>query len=130
MAKKLYVGNLSYTVSEEQVQALFSPHGTIDSVKFIKDRDSGRFKGFGFVEMVNDEEAKKAVEALNGQEFEGRKLVVSEAHDRPERGPGGGGGGRGGYGGGGGRGGNRGGGGGRGGYGGDRGGYGDRDGNR
>jgi len=101
MAKKLYVGNLSYTVTEDQVQTLFAPHGTIDSVKFIKDRDSGRFKGFGFVEMPNDEEAKKAVEALHGQDYEGRKLIVSEAHDRPERSPGGGGGqrGRGGYGG-------------------------------
>ncbi len=118
MAKKIYVGNLSYTVTEDQVQALFAPYGTIDSVKFIKDRDTGRFKGFGFVEMANDEEAKKAVEALSGSEYEGRKLVVSEAHDRPERGGGGGG--------------HRGGGGGRGGppRGGGGGDGGDRDGNR
>lgn len=134
MSKKIYVGNLTYTVTEEQVKELFAPHGAIESVKFIRDKESGRFKGFGFVEMTNPEEAAKAVSTLNGQEYEGRRLVVSEAHDRPEggrgpRGEGGGGrggsrGGRGGRDGGGGfRGGNRGG----GGYRGDRG---DRDGNR
>lgn len=130
MAKKLYVGNLSYGVTEEKVQELFAPHGAVESVKFIKDRDSGRFKGFGFVEMADDDGAQKAISALNGQEYEGRRLVVSEAHDKPPRQGGGGGfggGGRGGHRGGGGGGyrGDRGGGGG-GGYRGDRG---DRGGN-
>ncbi len=98
MSKKIYVGNLTYTVTEGQVQELFAAHGAVESVKFVTDRNSGRFKGFGFVEMTNPEDAKKAIEALNGQEYEGRRLVVSEAHDRPPGGPrhgGGGGGGRG-----------------------------------
>ena len=122
--KKLYVGNLPFQATQEDVQALFSESGVkTDSVSLIKDRFSGQPRGFGFVEIADDGEAEKAVAALNGREFKGRKIVVNEA--RPQRegggggggGRGGGGGGRGGYGGGGGggRGGNRGGGGGGGG---------------
>ena len=132
MGKKLYVGNLSYDVSSSDLEALFTPHGTVTSAQVINDRDTGRSKGFGFVEMSSDEEATAAIAALNGQEHGGRALTVNEARPREERsGGGGGGGGRGGYGGGGGLGGGGGGGGGgRGGYGGgggggrDRGGYG------
>ena len=119
MGKKLYVGNLSYDVDSSALQELFAPHGTVDSAQIITDRDTGRSKGFGFVEMGTDEEAQAAIAALNGQEHSGRALTVNEAkprEDRP-RGGGGGGGGRGGYGGGGG-GGGYGGGGGRGGGGG------------
>jgi RNA recognition motif-containing protein len=124
MGKKLYVGNLSYTVDSSALQELFTPHGTVESAEIISDRDTGRSKGFGFVQMANDTEAAAAIAALNGQQHEGRALTVNEARPREERprGGGGGGGGRGGYGGGGG--------GGRGGYGGgggggrDRGGYG------
>ena len=104
MGKKLYVGNLSYDVDSSALQDLFSPHGTVDSAQIITDRDTGRSKGFGFVEMASDEEAQAAIAALNGQEHNGRALTVNEAkprEDRP-RGGGGGGGGRGGYGGGGG----------------------------
>src|SRR5437868_2230925 len=114
MGKKLYVGNLSYDVDSSALQDLFSPHGTVDSAQIITDRDTGRSKGFGFVEMASDEEAQAAIAALNGQEHNGRALTVNEAkprEDRP-RGGGGGGGGRGGYGGGGGGGGGYGGGGG------------------
>ncbi|MGE5235149.1 MAG: RNA recognition motif domain-containing protein [Acidobacteriota bacterium] len=119
---KLYVGNLSYTTKEEDLRELFAGYGTPDSVRVLTDRDTGRSKGFGFVEYSNDEDAKAAMAALNGKDFQGRALVVNEA--RPKAGGGsGGGGGRGGYGGGG-----YGGGGGRGGYGGGggggRGGYG------
>jgi RNA recognition motif-containing protein len=122
MGKKLYVGNLSYQVDSSALQELFSAHGTVESAEIISDRDTGRSKGFGFVQMANDNEAAAAIAALNGQQHEGRALTVNEARPREERprGGGGGGGGRGGYGGGGG---------GRGGYGGggggrDRGGYG------
>src|SRR5258706_12785926 len=125
MGKKLYVGNLSYDVDSSALQESFAAHGTVDSAQIITDRDTGRSKGFGFVEMGTDEEAQAAIAALNGQEHSGRALTVNEAkprEDRP-RGGGGGGGGRGGYGGGGGGGGRRGGGGGlRGGGGGPRGG--------
>src|SRR5689334_5248021 len=113
MGKKLYVGNLSYGVDSSALEQLFSAHGTVQSAEVISDRDTGRSKGFGFVEMGSDQEAQAAIAALNGQQHEGRALTVNEAkprEDRP-RGGGGGGGGRGGYGGGGG-------GGGRGGYGG------------
>src|ERR1044071_10362833 len=110
MGKKLYVGNLSYDVDSSALEQLFSPHGTVESAQIINDRDTGRSKGFGFVEMANDEEAAKAIAALNGQQHEGRALTVNEARPREDRG-GGGGGGRGGFGGGGG-------GGGRGGFGG------------
>jgi RNA recognition motif-containing protein len=116
MGKKLYVGNLSYDVDSSALEALFSAHGTVQSAQIISDRDTGRSKGFGFVEMGSDAEAQAAISALNGQENNGRALTVNEAKPREDRprggGGGGGGGGRGGYGGGGG------GGGGRGGYGG------------
>jgi len=106
--KKLYVGNLPFQATEEDVQQLFSEAGVkADSVALIRDRFSGQPRGFGFVEIGNDSEAEKAVATLNGKDFKGRKIVVNEA--RPQR-EGGGGGGRGGHGGGGG--------GGRGGYGG------------
>src|SRR4051812_7499455 len=114
MGKKLYVGNLSYDVDSSALEQLFSAHGTVQSAQFISDRDTGRSKGFGFVEMGSDAEAQAAIAALNGQQHDGRALTVNEAKPKENRsGGGGGGGGRGGYGGGGG-----GGGGGRGGYGG------------
>ena len=119
MGKKLYVGNLTYQTSDSDLQQLFEPHGTVVSAQVIMDRDTGRSKGFGFVEMGSDDEAQAAIAALNGHEIEGRPLTVNEARPKPEGGGGRGGpgGGRGGYGGGGGgRGGS--GGGGRGGYGG------------
>ena len=112
MGQKLYVGNLSYEVSSSDLEALLSPHGTVQSAEVIMDRDTGRSKGFGFVEMDSDTEAQAAISALNGQEQGGRALTVNEAKPREPRsgggsgGYGGGGGGRGG--GGGGRGGGRG----------------------
>src|SRR5205823_199796 len=109
MGKKLYVGNLSYEVDSSELEQLFGQHGQVVSAQVISDRDTGRSKGFGFVEMSNDDEATAAIAALNGQQHGGRALTVNEARPREERG-GGGGGGRGGFGGGGG--------GGRGGYGG------------
>jgi RNA recognition motif-containing protein len=112
MAKKLYVGNLSYSVDSSELEQLFGAHGQVLSAQVINDRDTGRSKGFGFVEMANDQEADAAVAALNGQQHNGRALTVNEARPREDRG--GGGGGRGGFGGGGG--------GGRGGYGGGSGG--------
>ena len=127
MGRKLYVGNLSYSVRDSDLQDLFAAHGTVDSAQVIMDRDTGRSKGFGFVEMSSDQEAQAAISALNGREVEGRSLTVNEARPREEGGGGGrgrggygggGGGGRGGYGGGGG--------GGRGGYGGGGGGGGGR----
>src|SRR3954463_11040653 len=123
MAKKLYVGNLSYQVDSSELEKLFSAHGTVSSAQIISDRETGRSKGFGFVEMNSDDEAQAAIAALNGQDYQGRSLTVNEARPREER-PGGfgggGGGGRGGGGGvyGGGGGGGRGGGGGYGGGGG------------
>src|SRR3954451_21249880 len=129
MGKKLYVGNLSYGVDSSALEQLFSQHGTVQSAEIISDRDTGRSKGFGFVEMGSDDEAQAAIAALNGQQHQGRALTVNEA--RPKEG-GGGGGGRGGYGGGGGgrSGGGGYGGGGGGGYGGGGGGRGDRGGGR
>jgi RNA recognition motif-containing protein len=122
MGKKLYVGNLSYQVDSSELEQMFGQYGQVTSAQIINDRDTGRSKGFGFVEMSSDTEAQAAIEALNGQEHGGRALTVNEARPREERsGAGGGGGGRGGYGGGGGgggRGGFGGGGGGRGGFGG------------
>lgn len=119
MGKKLYVGNLSYGISDSSLEQMFSAHGQVQSAQVIMDRDTGRSKGFGFVEMGTDEEAQAAIAAMNGKEFEGRALTVNEA--RPKESGGGGrggfGGGRSGGGGGGGRGG-FGGGGGGGGYGG------------
>ena len=126
MGRKLYVGNLPYRLRDSDLQDMFAEHGTVDSAQVIMDRDTGRSKGFGFVEMSNDQEAQAAISALNGRDLEGRSLTVNEARPREEGGGGGGGGrGRGGYGGGGGggRGGGYGGGGG-GGYGGGGGGYG------
>jgi RNA recognition motif-containing protein len=116
MAKRLYVGNLTYGVNSSDLEQMFAAYGTVQTAQVIMDRDTGRSKGFGFVEMASDQEAQAAIDALNGKEVDGRALTVNEA--RPKEG-GGGGGGRGGYGGGGGgRGGYGGGGGGRGGYGG------------
>jgi RNA recognition motif-containing protein len=129
MGKKIYVGNLAYGVSSSDLQQMFEAHGTVQSAQVIMDRDTGRSKGFGFVEMDSEAEAQAAIAALNGKEMDGRTLTVNEARPREERGGGGGGGGRGGYGGGGGgsRGGYGGGGGGsRGGYGGGGGGGGGR----
>jgi RNA recognition motif-containing protein len=122
MGTKLYVGNLGYSVSDSALEQLFAPHGTVRSAQVILDRDTGRSKGFGFVEMSSEEEAQAAITALNGKEVEGRTVTVSEARSkeggsgRRTGGGGGYGGGGGGYGGGGG--GYGGGGGGRGGSGG------------
>ena len=120
MGKKLYVGNLSYNVDKSNLEQMFAPHGTVVSAQVITDRDSGRSKGFGFVEMGSDQEAQAAIAALNGKNLEGRNLTVNEARPQEGRGGGGGGGGGGrrpggggGYGGGGGGGGYGGGGGGR-----------------
>ncbi|HEY1381422.1 MAG TPA: RNA-binding protein [Gemmataceae bacterium] len=112
MGKKLYVGNLAYGVGDSDLQQMFAAYGTVQSAQVIMDRDTGRSKGFGFVEMGTDQEAQAAAQALNGQEVNGRALTVNEA--RPKEGGGGGrggprgggggyGGGGGGYGGGGGR---------------------------
>ena len=123
MGNKLYVGNLAYSVRDESLQQAFSQFGAVTSAKVMMDRETGRSKGFGFVEMGSDAEAQAAINGMNGQALEGRPIVVNEARPREERpgGFGGGGGGRGGYGGGGG--------GGRGGYGGGGGGYGGGGGN-
>ncbi len=101
MGKKLYVGNLSYSVTDAVLQDMFTPHGSVESAQVIIDKFSGQSKGFGFVEMSSDQEAQAAINALNGQQNDGRALTVNEAKPRENRG-GGGGGGRGGYGGGGG----------------------------
>ena len=85
MAKKLYVGNLSYNTSEEDVRELFSAYGTISSLNLISDRDSGRPKGFGFVEMSTEQEARAAISGLNAREVDGRQIKVNEANDRPTR---------------------------------------------
>jgi RNA recognition motif-containing protein len=129
MSMKLYVGNLSFQTSSEDLQQLFSQAGTVESASVVEDRETGRSRGFGFVEMSTNEEGQAAIQQFNGKDFNGRNLTVNEARPREDRGGsrgggggrggfgGGGGGGRGGYGGGGG-GGNRGGGGGYGGGGG------------
>src|SRR3982075_1253797 len=106
MGKKLYVGNLAYGVNDSDLQQMFAQHGTVQSAQVIMDRDTGRSKGFGFVEMGSDQEAQAAITALNGKEVDGRALTVNEARPKEDRGGGGGGGGggrggRGGYGGGG-----------------------------
>ncbi len=101
---KLYVGNLSYSTGESDLRELFAAYGAVESVAVITDRDSGRSKGFGFVEFANDAEGNAAIAGLNGKEVGGRALTVSQARPKTE---GGGGGGRGGYGGGGGGRGNR-----------------------
>ena len=86
MTKRIYVGNLSFNASEEEVRELFAKHGTVHSVALITDRDTGRPRGFGFVEM-DEAEAKAAIEALNGMEFGGRSLRVNEAKERNSRRP-------------------------------------------
>lgn len=105
MATKLYVGNLSFRTTSEDLREAFSSAGTVESATVIEDRDTGRSRGFGFVEMATAEEAAAAIEQFNGKDLGGRNLTVNEAKPRTERSGGGGGGGRGGYGGGGGRGG-------------------------
>ena len=127
MGNKLYVGNLPYSVRDSDLEQAFSQFGAVTSAKVMMERDTGRSKGFGFVEMGSDAEAQSAIQGVHGQSFGGRDLVVNEARPmeaRPPRSGGFGGGGGGGYGGGGGRSGGGGyGGGGGGGYGGGRGGY-------
>jgi len=98
---KLYVGNISFNTSEQDLQDMFGAIGTVDSVKIIEDRETGRSRGFGFVEMSSKQEGENAIAQLNGKEVEGRELKVNEAKPQENR-SGGGGGGRGGYGGGGG----------------------------
>ena len=112
MGRKLYVGNLTYGVTNSDLEQMFEPFGTVQSAQVIMDRDTGRSKGFGFVEMGSDAEAQAAIAAMHGKDQDGRQLTVNEAKPKEDRG---GGGGRGGYGGGGGGGGRGGGGGGGGG---------------
>jgi len=100
MGRKLYVGNLSYDVDSSALEQLFTAHGKVDSAQIINDRDTGRSKGFGFVEMSSDAEAQAAIAALNGQDHGGRALTVNEAKPKENRSGGGGGGGYGGGGGG------------------------------
>lgn len=95
MGTKLYVGNLGYGIGDSDLEKLFTAYGNVGSAQVIKDRDTGRSKGFGFVEMSGNQEAQNAITALNGKEVEGRTLVVNEARPKEE----GGGGGKGGYGG-------------------------------
>ena len=102
MGKKLYVGNLTYGVTSDDLVQMFGSYGTVESAQVIQDRDSGRSKGFGFVEMETDAQAQAAIDALHDQEHDGRRLTVNEAKPREDRGGGGGGGRSGGYGGGGG----------------------------
>ena len=102
MGRKLYVGNLPYSITEQTVRDAFSKAGTVTSVALITDRDTGQSKGFGFVEMSSDAEAQTAISQLNGQSLDGRQIKVNEAKPKAPGGGGGGGGGRGGYGGGGG----------------------------
>jgi cold-inducible RNA-binding protein len=99
VSKKLYVGNLSYSVTSSSLEEMFSQFGEVRSAQVIQDRDTGRSKGFGFVEMSNDNAALEAIQALNEKEHDGRSLTVNEARPREERSGGGGygGGGRGGY---------------------------------
>lgn len=97
MAVKLYVGNLSFSTSSEDLQQLFSQVGTVESATVVEDRDTGRSRGFGFVEMASKEEGEKAIEQFNGTDLNGRNLTVNEARPREDRGNRGGG--RGGYGG-------------------------------
>ncbi|HSK71115.1 MAG TPA: RNA-binding protein [Pyrinomonadaceae bacterium] len=100
MSMKLYVGNLSFDTSTQDLEEMFGEHGTVESTNIIEDRDTGRSRGFGFVEMSSKEEGQNAISDLNGKEVDGRELKVNEAKPRENR-SGGGGGGRGGYGGGG-----------------------------
>lgn len=93
---KIYVGNMPYSTSSEELHELFAEHGNVVDANVVMDRETGRSKGFGFVEMPNDAEAREAIDALNSSQLSGRTLRVSEARPRPDRGPrGGGGGGRG-----------------------------------
>jgi RNA recognition motif-containing protein len=104
MGKRIYVGNLSYDVSDSALEQMFAQYGTVESAKVVMDRDTGRSKGFAFVEMKTDQETQAAIAGLNGQMSGGRSLTVNEARPREDRGGsgrGGSGGGRGGYGGGG-----------------------------
>lgn len=94
VGKKLYVGNLAYSMNSSELEQLFAQYGTVQSAQVIQDRDTGRSKGFGFVEMSSDAEAQAAIDALNEQEHQGRPLAVNEARPREDRG---GGRGRGGY---------------------------------
>ncbi len=107
MSKRLYVGNLSYSVTSDDLQQLFEQYGAVTSAQVLSDRETGRSRGFGFVEMANDDEADSAIESLDGTDHDGRRLTVNEAKPRTPGGGGGprggggyGGGGRGGYGGG------------------------------
>ncbi len=92
MNKKLYVGGLPYAVTEDRLQEIFSAHGTVESARVITDRFTGRSRGFGFVEMSNEEEAQTAIDSLNGTDLEGRSLTVNEARPQENRGDGSGGG--------------------------------------
>lgn len=91
MTQKLYVGNLPYSATERELEDLFKAHGTVSSVALPTDRETGQMRGFGFVEMASQEEATKAIAALNGRDFGGRALNVNEAKPREDRGGGGGG---------------------------------------
>ena len=95
--KKIYVGNFSFSMTEQELPAMFEPFGAIESATVATDRDTGRSRGFGFVQMTNDAEAEKAMEALNGKDSGGRALTVNEARPQKERSFGGGGGNRGGF---------------------------------
>ncbi|MGD0973086.1 MAG: RNA-binding protein [Candidatus Korobacteraceae bacterium] len=86
---KIFVGNFSFSMTEAELRSLFQPFGTVDSVSLVTDRDTGRSRGFGFVEMANKDEATKAIAALNGQDSGGRPLTVNEARPKVERGGGG-----------------------------------------
>jgi RNA recognition motif-containing protein len=112
MSRKIYVGNLPWSTTSADLEAMFAPHGAVRSAEVISDRETGRSRGFGFVEMETDDGLQAAIAALNGQEINGRPLTVNEARERTPRPGGGGGGGGRGYGGGGGGGGYGGGGGG------------------
>jgi RNA recognition motif-containing protein len=93
--KNIFVGNLNFNTSEDELRQLFEAHGQVDRVSIMTDRETGRSRGFGFVEMANAEEAERAIAALNGAQMGGRTLNVNEARPKPERSGGGGGGGRG-----------------------------------
>lgn len=94
MSKKLYVGNLAFSIDKNDLEQMFAVHGTVTSAQVITDRDSGRSKGFAFVEMGSEQEAQAAISALNGKNIDGRNLVVNEARPQEPRSGGGGGGGR------------------------------------
>ncbi|REK15872.1 MAG: RNA-binding protein [Planctomycetota bacterium] len=88
MSKKIYVGNLPWSTTSSSLEGLFSPHGTVKSAEVISDRETGRSRGFGFVEMDSDEACQRAIEALNGTEVDGRPITVNEARERAPRGGG------------------------------------------